>query len=73
MKKLEGVETLHTLGGAGKGGILGKGSGEEARGLGVGRVSVCTCRDTVTVDVKLDTQCSGLSEDVDLRFELGLA
>ena len=37
----------------------------------MGRVSVCTCSGRGAVDVKLDTQCSGLCEDVaDLRFEL---
>ncbi len=34
---------------------------------------MCTCRDRGAVDVKVDTQCSGLGEDVaDLRFELGV-
>jgi hypothetical protein len=71
---LAGVEASHTQGGAGEGGILGKGSGGEAKGLGAGRVSVCMRRDRGTVDVKVDTQCTGLVEDVaDLRFVLGLA
>ncbi len=57
----------------GEGGLQGEASGEEARGLGVGGVSVCTCRDRGAVDVKVDTQCSGLGEDVaNLIFELGV-
>ncbi len=41
--------------------------------MGVGGVSVCTCGDRGVVDVKVDMQCSGLSEYVaNLRFELGV-
>jgi hypothetical protein len=57
----------------GEGGIQGEASRKEARGLGVGGVSVCTCRDRGAIDVKVDMQCSGLGEDVaNLRFELGV-
>ena len=48
----------------GDGGIQAEASGEEARGLGVGGVSVCTCRDRGAVDVKIDVQCSVLDDDV---------
>ena len=50
----------------GEGGIQGEGSGEEARGLGVGGVRVCKCRDRGAVDFKADVQCIGHSEDVAL-------
>jgi hypothetical protein len=65
----------HTLGDAGEGGIRGEGQGrgEEASGLRMGGVCVCTCRDRGAVDVKVYIQWSGLGEDVaDLRFELGV-
>jgi hypothetical protein len=36
-------------------------------------MSVCTCSGRGAVDFKVDTQCSGLCEDVaDLRFEVGV-
>ena len=48
---------------SGEDGIQEGGSKEETKGLGVGGVSVCTCRDKDTVDVKVDTQYSGLGEE----------
>jgi hypothetical protein len=60
---------------AGEGGIQGEGGREEARGLGVGGVSVCTSRDRVPSMLRLilDTQCSCLAEDVALDLNVMIA